>query len=46
MNELSKILRKKMIRRGYIEFESTEAKIKVDENCHPTHIESRVQKKW
>lgn len=44
MNELSKILRKKMIRRGYIEFESTEAKIKVDENCHPTHIESRVQK--
>ena len=44
MNELSKILRKKMIRRGYIEFESTEAKIKVDENCHPTHIESRVQR--
>lgn len=44
MNELSKILRKKMIRRGYIEFESTEAKIKIDENCHPTHIESRVQR--
>lgn len=44
MNELSKILRKKMIRRGYIEFESTEAKIKVDENCHPTCIESRVQR--
>lgn len=44
MNKLSKILRKKMIRRGYIEFESTEAKIKVDENCHPTHIESRVQR--
>lgn len=44
MNELSKILRKKMIRRGYIEFESTEAKIKVDENCHPTGIESRVQR--
>ena len=44
MNELSKILRKKMIRRGYIEFESTEAKIKGDENCHPTHIESRVQR--
>ena len=44
MNELSKILRKKMIRRGYIEFESTEAKIKVDENCHPTHIESIVQR--
>lgn len=44
MNELSKILRKKMIRRGYIEFESTEAKIKVDENCHPTGIEARVQR--
>lgn len=44
MNELSKILRKKMIRRGYIEFESTEAKIKVDASCHPTHIEARVQR--
>ncbi|MGM9881796.1 MAG: ribonuclease R [Bacilli bacterium] len=44
MNELSKILRKKMINRGYIEFESTEAKIKVDENCHPIKIEARVQK--
>lgn len=44
MNELSKILRKKMISRGYIEFESTEAKIRVDENCHPTHIEARVQR--
>jgi len=44
MNELSKILRKKMVRRGYIEFESNEAKIKVDEECHPTHIEARVQR--
>ena len=44
MNELSKILRKKMIARGYIEFESTEAKIKVDENCHPISIEARVQR--
>lgn len=44
MNELSKILRKKMVSRGYIEFESTEAKIKVDEACHPTHIEARVQR--
>ena len=44
MDELSKILRKKMINRGYIEFESTEAKIKVDENCHPIKIEARVQK--
>lgn len=44
MNELSEILRKKMVGRGYIEFESNEAKIKVDENCHPTHIEARVQR--
>ena len=44
MNELSKILRKKMKARGYIEFESTEAKIKVDENCHPISIEARVQR--
>lgn len=44
MNELSKILRKKMVNRGYIEFESNEAKIKVDEKCHPTHIEARVQR--
>lgn len=44
MEELSKILRKKMITRGYIEFESNEAKIIVDENCHPTHIEARVQR--
>ena len=44
MEELSKILRKKMVNRGYIEFESNEAKIMVDENCHPTHIEARVQR--
>lgn len=44
MEELSKILRKKMISRGYIEFESSEAKIKVDENCHPLYIEPRVQR--
>lgn len=44
MDELSKILRKKMVSRGYIEFESNEAKIMVDENCHPTHIEARVQR--
>lgn len=43
MNELSKILRKKMINRGYIEFESDEAKIIVDEACHPTEIKARVQ---
>lgn len=44
MNELSKILRKKMIARGYIEFESTEAKIIVDENCHPIEIKRREQR--
>ena len=44
MEELSKLLRKKMINRGYIEFESNEAKIMVDDACHPTHIEARVQR--
>lgn len=44
MNELSKILRKKMINRGYIEFESSEAKIIVDENCHPIEIQRRDQR--
>ncbi len=44
MNELSEILRKKMISRGYIEFESDEAKIIVDEKCHPLSIERRVQR--
>ena len=44
MQELSKILRKKMIKRGYIEFESTEAKIIVDESCHPIEIKAREQR--
>ena len=44
MQELSKILRKKMIKRGYIEFESTEAKIIVDETCHPIEIKARDQR--
>ena len=44
MQELSKILRKKMIKRGYIEFESTEAKIIVDETCHPIEIKAREQR--
>ena len=44
MQELSKILRKKMIKRGYIEFESTEAKIIVDEICHPIEIKAREQR--
>lgn len=44
MNELSNILRKKMINRGYMEFDSPEPKILVDENCHPYKIELRKQK--
>ena len=44
MNELSNILRKKMIKRGYMEFDSPEPKILVDENCHPYKIELRSQK--
>ena len=41
MKELSDILRTKMISRGYIEFSSPEAKIIVDENCHPIDIKLR-----
>ena len=44
MFELSKILRKKMVLRGYIEFESDEAKIIVDEKCHPIEIKRRQQR--
>ena len=44
MFELSKILRKKMVLRGYIEFESDEAKIIVDEKCHPIEIKRREQR--
>lgn len=44
MFELSKILRKKMVNRGYIEFESDEAKIIVDDKCHPIDIERRLQR--
>ena len=43
MKELSDILRNKMVKRGYIEFSSPEAKIIVDENCHPTDIKLRIQ---
>lgn len=42
-HELSKILRKAMIARGYIEFTSPEAKILVDEECHPIEIKLRNQ---
>lgn len=44
MNELSNILRKKMIARGYMEFDAPEAKILVDESCHPYKIELRSQR--
>mgnify|MGYP002512751275 CR=1 FL=1 len=38
MLELSNILRQKMVRHGYLEFNRPEPKILVDENCHPTDI--------
>ena len=41
MKELSDILRKKMVGNGYIEFSSKEAKILVDDNCHPIDIKLR-----
>jgi len=44
MKELSDILRKKMVKRGYMEFDSPEPKILVDENCHPYKIELRSQR--
>ena len=44
MNELSDILRKKMVNHGYLEFNRPEAKILVDENCHPYEIDLRSQR--
>ncbi|MBQ7105275.1 MAG: ribonuclease R [Bacilli bacterium] len=38
MNELSLIIRKEKNNRGYIDFDVKEAKILVDEKCHPTDI--------
>lgn len=38
MNELSNILRKKMVKHGYIEFNIKEPKIIVDDSCHPVDI--------
>ncbi len=43
MNELSNIIRRKMIAKGYINFDVDEAKILVDENCVPTEIKRRIQ---
>jgi len=44
MNELSDIIRKKMVNHGYLEFNSPEPKILVDENCHPYDIKLREQR--
>ena len=44
MNELSDILRKKMVLHGYLEFNRPEPKILVDENCHPYQIDLRSQR--
>ena len=44
MKELSDILRKKMVNHGYLEFNRPEAKILVDDKCHPYQIELRNQK--
>ena len=38
MDELSLIVRKEKVNRGYIDFDVKEAKILVDERCHPTDI--------
>ena len=43
MNNLAEILRNKMISRGYIEFETDECKIIVDDNCVPIEIQRRTQ---
>jgi len=44
MDELSNHIRKKMVNHGYLEFNRPEAKILVDENCHPYQIDLRNQK--
>ena len=38
MDELSQIVRKAKVARGYIDFDVDEAKILVDEKCHPTDV--------
>ena len=43
MNELSNILRRKMVSHGYVEFNRPEAKIYVDDKCCPTKIDLRYQ---
>ena len=44
MNELSNILRKKMVNHGYLEFNRPEPKILVDEACNPIEITLRTQR--
>jgi len=41
MHELSKIVRKSKINRGYLDFDVDEPKILVDDNCHPIEIKIR-----
>ncbi len=41
MQKLSKVIRDSKIKRGYLDFDVDEAKILVDENCHPTEITKR-----
>ncbi|MEG0994781.1 MAG: ribonuclease R [Bacilli bacterium] len=43
MDELSKILRSAKLKRGYLDFDVDEAKIIVDEKCHPIDITTRVR---
>ena len=43
MNELSNIIRNKMVNHGYLEFNRPEAKILVDDECHPYQIDLRHQ---
>lgn len=44
LEELTKILEKNKIKRGYIDFASSEIKIKTDENGRPIVLEERTQK--
>ncbi|MDD6223589.1 MAG: VacB/RNase II family 3'-5' exoribonuclease, partial [bacterium] len=41
MAELAEILRREKLARGYLDFDVDEAKIIVDENCHPIDIKVR-----
>ena len=45
MEELAQILRKHKLKKGYLDFDTDEAKILVDENCKPTEIVLRERGK-